>query len=150
MGAGRGAVSFILLLVVMLAAGCSKLPSVSFDSPFGQSNWVELQDSEVVAGFSPALQVTIVNLKDDVLSVRFIIDQIEGRDDCQNSFRLNPRQSIRYSCAQLYVAEGKQFRAEVQVYRDWGQTKLAERIRRNIEIEKAAGGKLVLVGRPVD
>ena len=139
-----------VLLTALISPGCSKLPSVHLDSPFGKSNWVELHDARVVTDPAPALAVTVVNLTDKQLSVRVVIDEIEGRDDCQNSFRLISEQSVDYSCEQIFVAEGKRFRAEILVYKDWGQTKLAERIRRLIEIETGEDGGLVLVGRPVD
>ena len=137
------------LLGTAIASGCSGLPTLRFNSPFGSSNWIELRDSVVVGAPSPALAVTIVNQRDVKLSVRIEIDEIAGANDCINSIPLDPGQQFRYACPQKFVAAGKRYRAEIQVYKDLGGTKVAEHIRRIVDIEKGADGGLILVGRPV-
>ena len=142
----------VALLTVATLAGCSwlsGLPTLRFDSPFGETDWIELRDATVVIEPSPALAVTLVNQKDVNLSVRFEIDEIEGSSDCANSFRLSAGQKFWYSCPQPFVAAGRRYRVDIQVYKDLGQTKLAERIQRLIQIETGANGALVLVGQPV-
>lgn len=145
-------VSFLSVLLLALASvpGCSKLPSVRFDSPFGQSDWVEVQDPTVVPGPFPALSFSVVNLKDQVVSVHVEIDQIDGEGDCANIFRLEVGRTFRYSCPQRSVAAGQRYRGELRVYKDWGDTKLAERRRRILEIQADAGNELILVGRPAE
>jgi hypothetical protein len=130
---------------VAALSGCSKLPSVQFDSPFGRTDWVELQDAVVVTGSSPALAVTVVNQKDVNLSLRVEIDEIDGRGDCANSFRLGPDQKFWYSCPQPAVKAGARYRTNIRVYKDWGQTKLAERIQGIVKIEAGPDGSLRLI-----
>ncbi len=149
-----GQATVVLLAVSLLAlasvTGCSKLPSVRFDSPFGPSDWVEVQDPSVVPGPFPALAFSVVNLKDQVLSVQVEIDQIDGDGDCENDFRLEPRGTFRYSCPQRSVAAGQRYRGDLRVYKDWGDTKLAEHRHRLLEILAGEEAELILVGRPAE
>ena len=138
------------LLAATLVSGCSKLPTLRFDPPFGASNWVAFQDAVVVEGFSSAISVTIVNLKDQEILVRIEIDEIEGGGDCANSLRLGPIEKLGYSCPQPLIRQGNRYRVDARVYKDWGETKVAERIRRIITIETGEDGGLILVGRPMD
>ena len=142
----------VLLMAVSLGAlggatACSKLPSVRIDSPFGQSDWVEVQDPVVVPGPFPALAFSVVNLRDQVLSVQVEIDQIDGEGDCANIFRLEPRRTFRYSCPQRSVAAGQSYRGDLRIYKDWGETKLAEHRHRILEIQAGPGDELTLIGR---
>jgi hypothetical protein len=139
-----------LALLALLAVGCFKLPTVRFEPPFGRSEWVILRDAGIVESPTPAIKVEIVSRTKAPLWVRVLIDDIEGTDDCQNSFRLEAKRSRRYTCPQRVVAAGKRFRAEIIVYRDQGQTKIAERIRRFVDVEADEEGALILVGRPMD
>jgi hypothetical protein len=140
----------VLLVLAFLVCGCSRLPSVRLDSPFGRSGWVETHDAHVEMGPPPAMIVTVTSQKDENLSLRISIDEIEGADDCLNSIELSPRQSVLYRCSQRSVKAGKRFHAEIVVYRDVGQTRVAERIRRLIDIQEGEGGELILVGRSAD
>jgi hypothetical protein len=134
----------------LAGAACHKLPSVRVDLPFGRSDWIELRDARVVSSPSPAIGVTLVNPRDEALSVRVVIDALEGADDCENSLRLAPDQSVAYACPQRAVAAGRRFRAEIDVFRDLGQTRVVERIRRRIEIVETPSGELTLVGRALE
>jgi hypothetical protein len=146
----RRAVPLAALLLAFIVCGCSRLPSVRLDSPFGRSGWVETRDARVEMGPPPAMLVTVTNQKEENLSLRISIDEIEGADDCLNSIELSPRQSVLYRCNQRTVSAGKRFHAEIIVYRDIGQTRVAERIRRFIELREGEDGDLVLVGRAAD
>lgn|GEM_PF-3492020 len=134
--------------VTLVVVGCSRLPTVRLDPPFGRSDWIELSDSRVIEGARPALVVTISNPKKIPLWIRMEIDEIDGRDDCMASFKLAPKMSHLYSCGQDDVSVGKRFRAEAIVYKDAGNTKATETIRRLVEIQKGPNGELILVGRP--
>jgi len=138
------------LFVVLFAAGCFKLPTVRFEPPFGRSDWVVLQDARIDGSPAPAIRAEVVSQTDATLWIRVLIDDIEGTDDCQNSFRLDAKRSRQYSCPQRVVEVGKRFRAEIIVYKDQGQTKIAERIRRIVVVEVDEEGAFVLVGRPMD
>jgi hypothetical protein len=140
--------SLLALLAIAGVTGCSKLPSVRFDSPFGQSEWVEVQSPSIVTGPFPALTFSVVNMRDRVLSVQVEIDQIEGDGDCENSFRLEPGRTFQYTCPQRSVAVGQRYRGDLRVYEDWGDTKLAEHRHRILEIQADEQGGLMLVGRP--
>lgn len=143
---------FVATLVVLFASafvGCFKLPSVRFDSPFGQSNWVVFEDSIVVGPPTPALAGNFVNQKGSSIAVRIEVDEIEGGDDCANSISLAARETKPYVCPQSFVAEGKRYRIDVRVYKDLGETNLVERIQRIAELQVGEDGQLVLVGRPL-
>jgi hypothetical protein len=142
----------ILLLsggVVLLACSSVPLPTLRFDSPFG-GDWVAFRDGIVVESPRPAVAGNFVNLRKREISVRVELDDIEGDDDCASSFRLGPEQTRPYACPQSAVAEGKRFRVEVRVYTDLGETDVAERIHRIVELRRDEEGRLVLVGRPLD
>ena len=143
--------AFLGVLVISVAVGCTKsLPSIKFESPFGHSNWVEISDGRAVGGETPSLSVTIKNLKKKPIWVRMIIDDLNGWNDCENSFRLTPGSSHRYVCPQTKLTVGTRYRAELTVFKDQGNTKPTERIQRTIELEQAADGSLVLGGPPAD
>jgi len=139
----------LALALVLMVVGCSRLPTVTFDPPFGRSDWIELADSRVIEGARPALAVTISNPKKIPLWVRMEIDEIEGADDCMSTFKLAPKMSHLYVCPQDLVTPGKSFRAEAVVYKDAGNAKAIETIRRLVEIQEGPNGQLTLVGRPV-
>lgn len=146
--------SLVALLPMLAGAGlsgCSSvpLPTLRFDSPFG-GEWVAFRDGLVVESPRPALAGNFVNLRKREISVRVEIDEIDGADDCATSFGLGPEQTRPFACPQSSVAEGKRFRVEVRVYTDLGDTDLAERIHRIVEIERDDAGRLVLVGRAPD
>ena len=147
-------VSALLLSAALLSAsmgsGCFNLPTLRFDPPFGNSNWVEFQDSVVITGFSPGLGATIVNLKNKKISVRVEVDEIEGGGDCANSLSFGPLEKLGYLCPQSLVRLGNRYRVDVRVFKDWGETKVVERLQRIITIEKGKDGRLILVGRPLD
>jgi len=94
--------------------------------------------------------VAVSNPKKVPLWVRVEIDQLEGDDDCMATFKLEPRMSHLYTCPQTFVAAGKRFRAEAIVYRDSGNTEIAETIRRLIELKRGPKGQLLLIGRPAN
>jgi hypothetical protein len=146
----RGRISCALFVAASVVFGCRSLPSVEFSPPFGRSNWVSLEDAQVIDGARPALAVTIANERDRPIWIRMEIDEIEGWNDCTNSFRLDPQTSHRYSCPQTSIAAGTRFRAELLVFRDRGNTQAAERIRRLIEVKRNERGDLMLEGRPSD
>jgi len=139
-----------LLLVSCWAVACSGLPTVHFNNPFGRSDWVELSDASVTTGAAPALNVTITNRVADPIWIRMMIDEVEGRNDCANNFRLGPEQSHRYVCPQAFVNAGKRYVAELTVFRDRGNTQVAELIRRHVELLRNDAGELILLGRPAD
>jgi len=138
------------VLAVSSLAACFKLPSVRFDSPFGQSNWVVFEDSIVVGPPTPALAGNFVNQKGSSIVVRIEVDEIEGGDDCANSISLAAKETKPYACPQSFVAAGKRFRIDVRVYKDLGGTDLVERIQRHAELQVGEDGELVLVGRPLE
>jgi len=142
--------AFLLVGVfgVLGVVGCSGLPTVRFTPPFGRSDWIGLADAEVVVEPSPALAVTFTNERARRLWIRIEIDEIEGRNDCTNSFVLEPDQSHRYSCPQLSVAERTRYRAEILVFSDRANKRQLERLRRRLEILRDDEGRLVLAGRP--
>ena len=142
----------LVVLVILVASGCSRmsLPSVEFSSPFGQSNWVELLDARVIDGATPALAVTVANLKKKPVWVRVEVEGIDGGNNCMNSFKLDPGTSHRYACPQTSISAGNRYRAELVVYKDQGNTRVSERIRRLIEVRRSESGALVLDGRPAD
>ncbi len=138
------------LLAAFVALGCGGLPTLKFDPLFGRSDWIEFKDSHLIDGPPPALAVTISNRKNVPLWVRMEIDELEGGDDCMNIFRLEPKKSLPYFCAQTSLTAGKRFRVQAIVYKDAGNTRIAESIHRLIELQRGAYGRLELVGRPVD
>ena len=142
----------LLALMILVAIGCSResLPSVEFRSPFGFSRWVELRDAGVIEGARPALTVTVANLKKNPIWVRVDVEEIGGWNDCLNSFKLNPGASHRYVCPQTSLSVGNRYRAEIIVFKDRGNTKATERIRRLIDVKRSQSGALVLDGRPAD
>jgi len=142
---------YIGLFALLVALGCSGLPTLKFDPIFGRSDWIEFKDSHLVTE-SPtlALGVTISNRKGVPLWVRMEIDEIEGGDDCVNTFRLQPKTDHPYFCVQTSLRAGKRFRVQAVVYRDAGNTKIAESIHRLIDLERGEDGQLVLIGRPAD
>ena len=143
-----------LIVVLTLVSGfaCRRLslPSVEFRSPFGQSNWVQILDARVFEGDTPSLTVTIANLKKKPIWVRMEIEEIDGWNDCMNSFKLDQGASHRYVCPQTSVAVGNRYRAELLVYKDQGNTQTTERIRRLIELIRNESGALELIGRPAE
>jgi len=130
--------------------GCSALPTLRFDPPFGRSDWVEFQDSRVVAGSISALAVTISNRRNVPLWIRMEIDEIDGDNDCMNILKLEPETKVPYSCPQASLGAGRRFRVQATVYKDSGNTKVVESINRLIEVRLAASGQLELLGRPAD
>ncbi len=144
----------LLLVLLMIGAcvlsGCLKLPSMRFDSPFGYGNWVVFEDAIVVGPPNPAIAGNFVNLKGSDVAVRIEIDEIAGGDDCSNSLGLGPKEKKPYACPQTFVAAGKRYRVDVRVYKDLGETKLAERFQRIVELQVGEEGELVLVGQPLE
>ncbi len=142
----------LVALMILVASGCGgkSLPSVEFRSPFGHSNWVELRDAGVIEGATPYLAVTVLNRKKKPIWVRVQVDEMEGWNDCLNSFKLNPGASHRYVCPQTSVSVGNRYRAELTVFKDMGNTRATERIRRLIEVKRSPSGALELDGRPAD
>ncbi len=138
------------LLAAFVALGCSRLPTLKFNPPFGRSDWIEFKDAHLVDGPTLALAVTISNRKKIPLWVRMEIDELNGGDDCVNLFKLDPNTTFPYFCVQRSLRAGKRFRVQAIVYRDAGNTKIAESINRLIELQYGAGGQLELVGRPPD
>jgi hypothetical protein len=138
------------ILAALVAFGCSGLPTLTFTPPFGRSDWVELKDSHVVDGDNPAIAVTIKNRKKQPIWVRMLIDEIEGGNDCQNVFKLNVQESFFFSCPQSAITVGTQYRAELIVFKDMGNTKVAERINRIVTLQWNDSGTLALEGRPAD
>lgn len=138
------------LLAATLVSGCSMFPSVRFESPFGRSNWVAIQDSAVVVGPPSALAVTFINRKEDAVSVQIDVDQIDGAGDCANSFRLDPEQSTRFSCPQQSVVVGQRYRVAIRVYNDLGETNVVERLRRTVRIVTTESGGLALQGETAE
>jgi len=138
------------LLAAFVALGCGGLPTLKFDPPFGRSDWIEFKNSHLIDGPPPALAVTISNRRNVPLWVRMEIDELEGGDDCMNIFKLEPKKSFPYFCAQTSLTAGKRFRVQAIVYKDAGNTRIAESIHRLIELQRGAYGRLELVGRPVD
>jgi hypothetical protein len=137
--------------MIIIAAGCTKsLPSIKFESPFGHSSWVEISDGRAVGGTTPSLSVTVKSLKKKPIWVRIIIDDLNGWNDCANSFRLAPGSSHYYVCPQTALTVGTRYRAELTVFRDQGNSKPIERIERTIELGQAADGSLVLGGPPAN
>ncbi len=134
----------------LVVLGCSWLPTIKFTPPFGRSDWVELKDSHVVDGDRPAIAVTITNRKKTPIWVRMLIDEIEGGDDCENAFKLGVGESFFYSCPQDSVHAHMQYRAELIVFKDMGNTQMAERINRVVTVEQRENGELTLRGRPAD
>ena len=138
-------------ILVLVGLACSKpLPSVKMSSPFGYSNWVKLQDAHVAQGPRPSLGVTITNQKRNPIWVRMVIDELEGRNDCANSFKLLPGLAYEYVCPQASVNAGNRYRAELVVFKDQGNTKPTERLHRIILLKEGAGGNLVLEGRDAE
>jgi hypothetical protein len=150
----RSALGRLLLMSAALAMlgslSCFNLPTVRFDPPFGYGNWVQFEDAIVVGPPTPAIAGNFVNLKDSDIAVRIEIDEIAGGDDCANSFGFGPKEKRPYACPQSFVAEGKRYRVDVRVYKDRGETNLAERIQRIVTIETGEDGELILVGRPLE
>ena len=138
------------ILTALVVFGCSWMPTVKFTPPFGRSDWVELKDPHVVEGDTPALAVTVTNRKKKPIWVRMLIDEIEGGNDCQNLFKLDVQESFLFSCPQSSVLARTQYLVELLVFRDMGNTKLAERLNRIVTIEQNENGELVLTGRPAD
>jgi hypothetical protein len=139
-----------VLSTVTVLCACSGLPSVRFDSPFGDGRWVEFRDGVVVGAPTPAIAGNFANLKDVRLGVRVEIDAIGEDDDCANTFSLGPGETRAYACAQKFVAAGKRYRVDVRVYKDLGSTDLVERVQRIVTLETGDEGELVLVGRPLE
>lgn len=140
----------LALALIMLGAGCSRLPTIRFDPPFGRSDWVKLSNSGVIEEPTPALRVDIANDTGATLWARIRIDDIVGTDDCLSVLRLESKRSQEFRCPQRSLEAGKQFQAEIIVYRDVGQTRIAERIRRIVEVRRDEKGTLQLVGRPMN
>jgi hypothetical protein len=138
------------LLAALVVFGCAGLPTLKFTPPFGRSDWVELKDSHVVEGDSPAIAVTVTNRKKRPIWVRMLIDEIEGGNDCQNVFKLDVQESFFFSCPQSSLQARTQYRVELLVFKDMGNTKVAERLNRLVTIQRNENGALVLVGRPAD
>ena len=138
------------LLAAIAVLGCSRLPTLRFNAPFGRSDWIEFKDSHLIDGPTPALAVTISNRKNVPLWVRLEIDELGGGDDCMNIFKLEPKTSRPYTCVQTFLSAGKRFRVQAIVYRDAGNTRTAESINRLIELQPGADGQLELLGRPAD
>ena len=136
------------ILAALFVFGCSGLPTLKFTPPFGRSDWVELKDSHVVDGDNPAIAVTIKNRKKQPIWVRMLIDEIEGGNDCQNVFKLNVQESFFFSCPQSAITVDTQYRVELIVFKDMGNTKIAERINRIVTLQWNDSGTLSLVGRP--
>jgi len=139
---------FVAIVAMLALLGCIRLPTLRFNSPFGQTDWVELRDSQVLSGPDSAFVVTVVNQKEQSIWVRFLIDEIEGANDCADAFRLDARSEYTYRCAQPRLVAGAQYRAELTVFKDFGNTKVAERINRIVSLEASDDGGFVLVGRP--
>ena len=140
-------------LIVALLDGCSffkGLPSVQFNRPFASTDYVDLRDAHVRRGAEPALLVTVANKRRTRIWVRMVIDELEGRNDCVNSFGLDPDESFLYICPQPTIREGLRYRAELTVFRDRGNTSVAERLNRIIEVQRNAEGELVLIGKPAE
>lgn len=133
-------------LATLAAVGCTRLPSVEFSLPFGHSDWIELRDAGVIDGVAPALVATVVSRKKDLLWVRFVINQIEGADTCEGQFKLYPQTSHPYRCPLTSVDEGARYRAEITVYKDAGDTQVAERIHRTVELQRSQSGGFELIG----
>jgi len=138
------------ILAALVVFGCGGLPTLKFTPPFGRSDWVELTDSHVVTGDNSALAVTITNRKKKPIWVRMLIDEIEGGNDCQNVFKLDVQESFFFSCPQSSLQARTQYRVELIVFKDIGNTKVAERLNRLVTIQRNENGALVLVGRPAD
>ncbi len=141
------------LLAALVVLGCSRLPrlpTLSFEPPFGRSNWIEFRDARVLDSPTPALTVTISNRKNIPLWIRMEIDELGGEDDCMNVFKLEAESSRAYVCAQTFLSVGKRFRVQAVVYKDVGNTKTVESINRLIELQRDADGELELVGRAAD
>ncbi|MBW2693526.1 MAG: hypothetical protein JRE57_12985 [Deltaproteobacteria bacterium] len=143
-------VGILAALASLVAIGCGWMPTVKFTPPFGRSDWVELKDPHVVDDDNPAIAVTISNRKKRPIWVRVLIDEIEGGDDCQNVFKLDVGESFFFSCPQSSVEARTQYRVELLVFKDMGNTKVAERLNRLVTIQRNENGALVLVGRPAD
>jgi len=144
-------IRYVGLFASLVALGCSGLPTLKFDPIFGRSDWIEFKDSHLVTeGPTLALGVTISNRKGVPLWVRMEIDEIEGGDDCVNTFRLQPKSDHPYFCVQTSLRAGKRFRVQAVVYRDAGNTKIAESIHRSIDLELGEDGQLEIVGRPAN
>jgi hypothetical protein len=142
----------ILVGAAVLVAGCSSLPlpSIRFDPPFGGGDWVEAQDSTVIRKPSAALAANFLNLRDQEISVRIEIDQVDGGNDCMDIFRLGPKEKTGYFCRQASLSENAEYRFDLRVYDDLGDTNLVEHIQRMITLESNEQGVLVMVGRPMD
>lgn len=138
------------VLTILAVLGCSGLPTLNFTPPFGRSDWVELKGSHVITGDNPAIAVTITNRKKKPIWVRMLIDEIDGGDDCQNVFKLDTQESFLFSCPQTSIEERTQYRAELIVFKDMGNTKVAERINRLVTVQRDENGELVLIGRPLN
>jgi hypothetical protein len=143
-------VGILAALASLVAVGCSWLPTVKFTPPFGRSDWVETTDPHVIDGDNPAIAVTIKNRKKKPIWVRMLIDEIEGGNDCQNVFKLNEQESFFFSCPQTSITADTQYRAEILVFKDMGNTKVAERLNRLVTVQRNENGELVLRGRPAD
>ena len=138
------------ILTAVVVFGCGWMPTVKFTPPFGRSDWVELTDSHIVGGDAPALAVTITNRKKKPIWVRMLIDEIDGGNDCQHVFKLNVQESFFFSCPQSTVQARTQYRVELIVFKDMGNTKVAERLNRIVTVQLNENGDLMLVGRPAD
>lgn len=123
---------------------------VRFDLPFGHSDWITWQDVHVVEGAEPAFVVTVLSQKDRPIWVRFLIDEIEGDNDCADEFRLDPDSRYVYHCPQARLQKGTEYRADITVFKDFGNTDVAEQIDRLVTLEVTDGGDFALSGRPVD
>lgn len=143
-------VGILAALASLVAIGCSGLPTLKFTPPFGRSDWVELTDPHVIDGDNSAIAVTITNQKKKPIWVRMLIDEIEGGDDCQNVFKLDVQESFFFSCPQNSVEARTQYRVELIVFKDIGNTKVAERLNRLVTVQRNESDALVLVGRPAD
>jgi hypothetical protein len=138
----------LLTLVVTLAlAGCIRLPTLRFNSPFGETNWVALTQSQVLEKPSPAFVVTVTNQKNQPLWVRFLIDEIDGANDCADVFQLDPESSYTYRCPQATLKEGAGYRAELTVFKDFGNTEVAERLNRIVLLRMDEEGGYTLIGQ---
>lgn len=143
-------VGILSTMASLVVVGCGWMPTVKFTPPFGRSNWVELKDPHVVEGDNPAIAVTITNRKKKPIWVRMLIDEIEGGNDCQNVFKLDVQESFFFSCPQTVIQARTQYRVELMVFKDMGNTKVAERLNRLVTVQQNENADLVLVGRDAD
>jgi len=138
------------LLGMLLAPGCKTFPTLEVELPFGHTGWIEIAEVRVVEGAAPALAATFIARKDQPVWVRLTIDGVDDERGCEDEFQLDPYTRYPFRCPQVSLAAGMRYRAELVVYKDIGDTHIAERIRRHLEILASEGGGLELAGRPAD